>query len=157
MESRGHPDVLPGIMDKMRDSLEATKRYELKNAREKLSKLSEKLARQTVALNKMTNALIKSERVLQKVLLDNGIELEEKPSSIRDVLSTEGALDESHSSALSEMANMQEQIKSVHERLSDAKTQTSAMLERVNLVEADNQRLKGLYIRLKVKIELVLN
>ena len=57
---------------------------------------------------------------------------------------------------MNELSKIQDTVRSFNARLKDAKSETNNMLRRLNSVEDDNKRIKGLYMRLKVYLNWIL-
>lgn len=138
-------------MDKMRDSLEATKRYDLKDVRDKNEKLKIKFTRQSRTLQRMTSALIHAERLLQKIIIDHNLELTERIGRFSDIFAPQDG--EDNDLSLEQLVAMQQQIGSFNQRLIDAKHETATVLERGRMIEDANKKLKHNYRRLMVSRE----
>ena len=106
------------------------------------------MRKQSNLVKRLTNALLHAERMLQRIILEQRIEHKETITSFVDIFS---ATDEEENEVkISEISNLQNQIRSFNERLIDSKKGTNKMLERVNIVEADNRKLKENYYRIRV-------
>ena len=80
------------------------------------------------------------------VVIEHEIELEEKITTFNEIFGDET---DEHLK-LNELSKIQDTVRSFNARLKDEKTATKNMLKRLDHVEDDNKRIKGLYMRLKV-------
>ena len=80
------------------------------------------------------------------VVIEHEIEFEEKITTFNEIFGDET---DEHLK-LNELSKIQDTVRSFNARLKDEKNATKNMLQRLDHVEDDNKRIKGLYMRLKV-------